>query len=75
MGSGYKHIELSTNGQSRLFYGIAPPTMYSEVTNPCIRGSSLSRQYIIVEGIVELLDLIRMTKLKDIRFALHEQSS
>jgi hypothetical protein len=28
------------------------------------KGSSLSRQYLDLEGIVEVLDLIRMTKLK-----------
>jgi hypothetical protein len=28
------------------------------------KGSSLSRQYLALEGIVEVLDLIRMTKLK-----------
>jgi hypothetical protein len=63
-GSGYKRIELSTDGQSRMFYGIVPPTMYSEVTESMHKGSSLSRQYLTLEGIVEVLDLIRMTKLK-----------
>jgi hypothetical protein len=28
------------------------------------KGSSLSRQFLTLEGIVEVLDLIRMTKLK-----------
>jgi hypothetical protein len=28
------------------------------------KGSSLSRQYLDLEGIVKVLDLIRMTKLK-----------
>jgi hypothetical protein len=31
------------------------------------KGSSLSRQYLDLEGIVEVLDLIRMTKLKGYR--------
>jgi hypothetical protein len=39
------------------------------------KGSALSRQYLSMEGIVEVLDLIRMTNSKDIRFALHEHSS
>jgi hypothetical protein len=39
------------------------------------KGSALSRQYLTLEGIVEVLDLIRMTNSKDIRVALHEHPS